>query len=211
MTGISAHLLRLASASRWPRRRSRLACDQRGSTLPEFAMIAPVMILLITGTVEAAHYLMVQTTLESAVSMAARENAVAAALDEDTRDEILRDRITSIMGSYPAAYTGAMTIETKVYRSFDAAIAEPFEDLNGNGIYDEDEPFVDRNGDDLYSEEQSVAGTMGGVGDVVSYDVVYPVKPFFAFLAPIFGETIDITSSTVAKNEPEKSALSGYD
>jgi hypothetical protein len=175
--------------------------------LAEFAIISPVMILLITGTVEAAHYLMVQVTLEGAVTHAARENSVALALDEETRDQAMRERITSAMSAYPSAYSGPMVIETKVFGSFEGVTAEAFEDINDNGVYDEGEPFSDRNGNGIRDQAAQISGTMGGVGDVVSYRVTYPVKPFFPFLKPIFGESMDITSSTVARNEPEKSSL----
>jgi hypothetical protein len=50
-----------------------------------------------------------------------------------------------------------------------------------------------------------VAGKMGDVGDVVAYQVTYPVALYFPFLSPIFGETRDITTATVARNEPERS------
>lgn len=177
---------------------------QDGVAAVEFAMLAPAMILLLSGTIEAAHFLMVQTTLEGAVSQAARENSVALTLDEDTRDAAMRARIGAIMHYYPVADGEELEIETQVYQTFGG---EAFEDLNGNGQYDEGEIFVDRNKNGLRDEATSTGGRMGDVGDVVSYSVTYPVDPFFPFLRQVFGAPLRLSSSTVARNEPERSIL----
>lgn len=186
------------------RRLAALGRAQDGVAAAEFAMLAPAMILLLSGTIEAAHFLMVQATLEGAVSNAARENSVALTLDEDTRDAAMRARIAGIMHYYPAADGEELEIETQVYETLGG---EAFEDLNGNGQHDEGEIFVDRNDNGVRDQATSKGGKMGGVGDVVFYSVTYPVDPFFPFLRQVFGGPLRLTSSTVARNEPERSIL----
>jgi Flp pilus assembly protein TadG len=181
--------------------------DRKGTTAIEFALIAPVMMTLIAGTIEVVHFLMMQVTLESALSLVARENSVALTLTEDERNERMRTRLTDIMHSFPAVDNGVISIETTVYRTFGSAYPEAFDDANENGIYDEGETFDDRNRNGVRDADAPVEGEMGGLGDVVSYSVTYPAKPFFPFLRPIFGDSFDVTSSTVARNEPEKSVL----
>lgn len=186
------------------RRLARSGRAQDGVAAVEFAMLAPAMILLLSGTIEAAHFLMVQSTLEGAVTNAARESAVALTVDEDVRFAAMSDRIEGIMQSYPVAEGEEVKIETQVYRSFGG---EAFEDLNQNGHYDQGEIFVDGNDNGIRDAAQTTGGRLGGVGDVVSYNVTYPVDPFFPFLRPIFGGALRLSSSTVARNEPERSIL----
>ncbi|WP_121116614.1 TadE/TadG family type IV pilus assembly protein [Croceibacterium ferulae] len=185
-------------------RLSALRQREDGVAAVEFAMLAPAMILLLSGTIEAAHFLMVQTTLEGAVTNAARENAVSLTLDEDTRFANMSGRVEGIMQYYPVANGEKLEIETQVYASFGG---EAFEDLNGNGRHDEGETYIDRNGNKVWDKALSKGGRLGDVGDVVSYRVTYPVDPFFPFLRQIFGGPLRLTSSTVARNEPERSIL----
>ena len=188
-------------------RLSALRRQEDGVTVVEFAMLAPVMLLLLAGTIEAAHFLLVQTTLEGAVSDAARASAVALTLNEDERDAAMRARITDIMDSFPVAEGEEMEIVTQVYRTFSGATPEGFEDLNGNGAYDDGELFADRNRNGVRDMAMPTGGRMGDVGDVVSYSVTYPVDPFFPFLEGVFGTPLDLTGNAVARNEPERSIL----
>ncbi|WP_347304338.1 TadE/TadG family type IV pilus assembly protein [Croceibacterium sp. TMG7-5b_MA50] len=189
------------------RRLSHLLRAREGVAAAEFAMLAPAMFLLLMGTVEAAHFLMVQTTLEGAVSRAARENAVALTMGDDERDTAMRARIADIMGTFKVADGQRLEIDTRVYGNFASARTEPFDDADGNGQYDEGEFFQDGNGNGIRDVEVRKAGKMGEVGDVVAYSVTYPVDPVFAFLTPVFGGPLRMTSSTVVRNEPEKSVL----
>jgi len=187
-------------------RLARLHRREDGAAAVEFAVLLPAMLVLLAGTIETAHYLMVQTTLEGAVSRAARENAVALTVDEETRDIAMRARIADVMHYYPMAEGEQVEIETEVFSDFGSARMEPFEDLNGNGIYDPGELFVDRNGNGV-RDRSPKGGRLGDVGDVVAYTVTYPAEPFFFFLQPMFGGAMRLTSSTVARNEPERSNL----
>lgn len=185
----------------------RLRGARRGIAATEFALLAPAMILLITGTVEVAHYLMVKISLEGAVARAARESVARLDLGDDQRDAAMRARITDLMSPHLIAPGGALTIETTVYKSFGTAYPEAYEDLNDNGVYDEGEPFDDRNHNGKRDLDVPVAGKMGDVGDVVAYKVVFPVAPYFDFLKPVFGEKMDLSTYAVARNEPEKGAI----
>jgi Flp pilus assembly pilin Flp len=178
-----------------------------GVAAVEFAMLAPAMFVLLMGTIEAAHFLMVQTALEGAVSRAARENSVDLTSSDEERDTAMRARIAEIMGNFAVADGEQLEIDTRVYSNFGTARTEPFDDADGNGRWDEGEFFTDRNGNGVHDVETRKAGKMGEIGDVVAYSVTYPVDPIFAFLTPIFGGPLHLTSSTVARNEPEKSIL----
>ena len=182
----------------------RCGLDERGVSAVEFAMLAPAMIVLIAGAIEASHFMMVKISLEGAVSTAARESAAKLTLSDDARDAEMRARITSLMAPHKPAPGKDISISTTVYRSFGDSYPEAYEDLNGNGVYDVGEPFNDRDKSGFRSLDAPVTGKMGDVGDVIAYHVVHPTAPYFAFLVPLFGQQINLTVSTVVRNEPER-------
>lgn len=61
---------------------ARLGTDDRGTTAVEFALIAPVLFLLLFGAVEGGRLVFVNAALHRAVGMAARDVAIHA--DEHT-------------------------------------------------------------------------------------------------------------------------------
>ena len=186
---------------------SRLRRDRRGTSATEFAILAPAMIILLAGSIEASHFVMVKVALEGSVSTAAREAVAKVNLSDEARDAQMRARITSLMAPHKPAPGKTISISTTVYRSFGNSYPEGYTDDNGNGLYDEGEPFDDRNKNGVRDTDVPVAGKMGDVGDVVAYHVVFPTAPYFAFLTPVFGKEIGLTSSTVARNEPEKAVV----
>jgi hypothetical protein len=181
--------------------------NRRGSAIVEFAVLAPVMILLISGTIESAHIFMVKIALQGAVETAARESVVNLTISEDARDAKMRARIASLMSPHHVAPGGTLTIDTRVYRTLGSAYPEAFEDSNSNGTYDEGESFDDRNHNGVRDLATAVTGKMGDVGDVVAYEVTFPIVPYFSFLSPIFGEQLNLTTATVSRNEPEKGVV----
>jgi len=181
--------------------------DEEGVAAIEFAMLAPVLILLLMGAIESSHYVMVKIALDGAVATAAREGVAQLNLSEDERDAKMRARIASLMSGHKPAPNETVTISTTVYRKFGDSYPEGFEDLNGNGVYDPSEPYDDRNRNGSRDTSSAVAGKMGDVGDVVAYRVVYPTAPYFDMMKPIFGDKIDLTTSTVARNEPERGVV----
>lgn len=178
--------------------------EEQGVAAIEFAMLSPVMILLLMGAIESAHFVMVKSALDGAVATAARESVAQLNLTEDERDAKMRNRITALMSGYRPAPDRTVTIETTVYRKIGDSSPEPFEDLNRNGVWDSSEPYVDRNRNGTRDLAAPVTGKMGGVGDVVGYSVTYPTAPYFAMLAPIFGDWMDLKTSTISRNEPER-------
>lgn len=182
----------------------KLRSDARGVSAVEFAMLAPVMIMLITGTIEAGHYMMVKTALEGAVNTAARDSIARLTLDQDSRDARMRARIADLMSPYQTAEGHSLSIATTVYKTVGDSYPEAYEDLNENGVYDEGEPFHDRNGNGVRDNSVPVEGKLGDVGDVVRFTVVYPIEPYFALMRPIFGGRMDMKTSIVTRNEPEK-------
>ncbi|GEM_PF-1905800 len=184
--------------------------DASGAALVEFAFLAPVLIMLLAGAIELGRLAMIESALESAVSTAARAARVDLEVPEEQRDEDLRSRIAHYMSPIAPFPGKEMVIETKVYRSFGDSYPESYEDTNRNGQYDgpdglnPGEPFEDRNRNGVYDTAIQQDGVLGGAGDVVSYNVDFPVALLFDFLAVgwLKTEGVHLTSSVVVRNEP---------
>jgi Flp pilus assembly protein TadG len=184
--------------------------DRRAITSVEFAFVAPVMFLFITGGIEAGHVMMARTTLEAGLRKAARYATVNLATADDDRFTQMKAIIDTTMAGYPKPAGRDLTISTTVYENFSKTLLEPFEDVNGNGSYDGPvagvggEPFDDRNRNGVRDVAQSKAGKLGGPGDVVSYSATFPIAFWFGFLEPIFGssQTYAVRATMVIRNEP---------
>lgn len=69
--------------------------DQRGGSAIELALAAPVLLLILIGTIEAAHLYLVQSELTSAARQAARRLAVNAMTTEQT-EAFVRARLSEV-------------------------------------------------------------------------------------------------------------------
>jgi hypothetical protein len=185
--------------------------DRRGLALTEFAMLAPVMILLITGCIELGRIAMIQSSLEASLGRAARKALVDLRMPEATRLANLEASIRETLAAF-SPEPGDIDIETTVYRDFSSSYPEAFEDQNRNGTYDgpngssPGEPFDDRNRNGRRDLAVPLAGSMGQEGQVVTYNVSYRIKPLFGFLPFGFenGQPKILRSSVVSRNEPIK-------
>jgi Flp pilus assembly pilin Flp len=178
--------------------------DDRGLAAVEFAMIAPVMIMMICGFMEYAHVSSARTTLESATMRAAR--AVVASDCPSKRQAIMMNIIEGSMKRVPSANGGQVEVITKSYsdKFGDVGESEPFPDPNGNGKWDIGEPYTDINANNQYDLDMGKVGSIGGVGQVVSYTARYQVSSLFEFISKRFNGTDKymIEASTVVRNEP---------
>lgn len=188
------------------------ARDDHGIAAVEFALIAPIMILMICGFMEYAHLSSARTTLEAATMRAAR--AVAATDCPNEREGIMRSIIENSMINVPSADGGKPQIVTKAYGDkFGDVGGEPFVDRNGNGVYDDDnsitdpdkkDTFTDINGNGEYDEDMGEVGSIGTAGQVISYTAEYKVKSLFGFVSQKYSNAsfYTIRASTVVRNEP---------
>ena len=176
--------------------------DCKGSAVAEFAMIAPVVIMMIAGSVEIGYLAMVRSTLEGVTTTAARRAMTGSC--PETRAEDMRAYVTSSMAPYKARHASP-SVEVKSYgdRLANVGKPEPFVDANANDVYDQGEDFDDLNGDGVWSEDMGSVGDLGGPGDVVVYQSAININPLF----PMLGWASDsglmrITAETVVRNEP---------
>ncbi|WP_293971829.1 TadE/TadG family type IV pilus assembly protein [Sphingomonas sp.] len=187
----------------------RMGADERGATIVEFALILPVLLLLICGAIDLGFLYLAQTTLNGAIMQGAQVASSSMERTEAQRLASLRGGITASMASFSAE---TPTIDAHVYRNFGESFPEDYTDTNHNGAYDgpsgsfPGEAFTDRNGNGHWDADVPVASgatVMGDVGDVVSYSASLPVRHLFGFLG--WGRsTVNLKAYAVVRNEATK-------
>ncbi|MDG2532826.1 TadE/TadG family type IV pilus assembly protein [Sphingomonas sp. HITSZ_GF] len=186
----------------------RLREDERGTTIVEFAMIAPVMGVLLLGAFDIAHTLYLRAVLQGIVQKVGRDSSLETGLDAATQATL----DAKVSGQAKALSNNAtVTITRKWYRTFTNAAAaqfEPFTDTNGNGTCDgpqgstPGEPYEDNNGNGRWDSTGGNTGS-GGAKDAMVYtvSVTYPsMFPLYRFIGGPTTKTV--TASTVLRNQP---------
>ena len=186
----------------------RLARDERGATIIEFAIVAPVMVLLLLGAFDVGHSLYMRAVLQGVVQKAARDATLESGLIGATQTAL--DNKVAVQVK-PLANNATLNFSRQWYRTYEQAAAakfEPFTDTNGNGTCDgpagatPGEPYEDSNGNNLWD---STGGNLnqGGAKDAVLYTVVvsYPrMFPIYNFIGG--SNTTRVTASTILRNQP---------
>ncbi len=183
---------------------NRLIRQTRGVTAIEFAFVAPVVLLLVCGTIEIGHMMFARMVLDGAVVEAARQATASLETSESQRVQIMRGAIQKAMAPFPLAEGQTLDITTVVYKDFNSASPEVYTDSNANHIYDLGEPYVDRNKNGQWDATVPISGsTIGGPGDVVSYTARFPKRILILPIARMIGLTtsIPLSATTVVRNE----------
>jgi hypothetical protein len=173
--------------------------DDGGNAAVEFALLAPVLILMVTASFEIAILLFVGGTVESAVLAASRYGITGFTEEGVSREERIRAIIADRTLGFVAAE--AADIRTLVYPSFDQiGRPEPFTDANRNGARDPGEGFTDTNGNGQWDDDMGREGS-GGPGDIVLYEIEYQTGAVTRLLEPIFGRIV-FHAAVAVRNEP---------
>ncbi|MFB0612006.1 TadE/TadG family type IV pilus assembly protein [Aurantiacibacter poecillastricola] len=184
---------------RVPQHRRRLReciADERGVTVVEFALVAPVFILLLVGTLDIGQMVYAQSVLNGAVQTAARG---ASLEDGDTAaaDQIVLDRVDGIMPGVEIDAT-----RTSYYDFADIERPEQWNDEDDNNVCNDGESYVDENSNGQWDDDIGVSGN-GGANDVVIYTVTATYEPLFKVpFTPESWATRTLESTAVKKNQP---------
>lgn len=176
----------------------RFRRDQRGTALIEFALTAPVFLLLLVGVFDYCWQMYAQQVLQGAVSQAARLSTLEAyAEDQQSLDANVKSKVLSVFRNADVKF------KRLAYESFDqVGKPEPLTDKNGNNVWDPGECFEDMNGTGSWEADRGTSGN-GGADDVVLYQVSMKfnrVLPTWRMLGQ--PEETTLTSSTVLRNQP---------
>lgn len=181
---------------------ARLRRDSRGATIIEFAIVAPVMCLLLLGAFDFSHTLYTRAVLQGVVQKTARD-ATLETNDATATEAALDAKVTK---QIKAMYnTANVTITRRFYRTFSeaaAARAERFTDTNGNSRCDANEPYEDSNRNSVWDADGGNAG-QGGAKDATLYTVQISY-PRLMPLTRLIGASAStkVTAQTVLRNQP---------
>jgi Flp pilus assembly protein TadG len=179
-----------------------LCSERRAATVVEFALIAPVLAMLLMGAFDIGHRLYMNAALQGVVQKTARDSAleggtstaVAAALDKQVADQV---RLL--------ASDGKVTITRRFFRTYAAAAAkkaETFTDTNKNGTCDAGEPYEDANLNNNWDRDGGNSG-QGGAKDATVYTATVTYPRLFPFWKMVGGSgTATVSATTVLRNQP---------
>jgi Flp pilus assembly pilin Flp len=175
--------------------------NETGVTAIEFAVITPVLLLLLFGIIEFSLIMLVSNVMESSTSISSRLGKTGFAEAGLSREQTIRNSIEQHAGSLlNPAY---ITVTSRYYEQFDEiGDAEPWNDSNHNGVAEAGE-YTDINGNGQYDADMGLAG-YGNADDIVVYTVTYPWSVMTPFLRELIGRdgVFTITTHAVVKNEP---------
>jgi Flp pilus assembly protein TadG len=176
--------------------------DERGATIIEFAIVAPVMGLMLLGGFDIAHSLYMRSVLQGVVQKTARDATLEGGSVAATQ-QALDDKVTAQVKAL--ANNGVITIRRRYYRTFSdvaAARAETWNDLNKNNLCDNGELYEDANLNAAWDRDGGNQG-QGGAKDATLYTVEVSYPRFFPLYSFIGGSTTTkISATTVLKNQP---------
>ena len=171
--------------------------NTRGATIVEFAIVSPVMILMMMGLGDLSYQVYAQSILNGAMQKAGRDSAIQGGANNTAAIDA---KVSAMVKNI--AKNATITFTRKNYDSFSVIKPEPFTDTNGNGVRNAGECYTDINGNNQWDADPGETG-QGGANDVT----VYTATVTYPHLFPVVGllgwpSTQTITASTLLKNQP---------
>ncbi len=176
--------------------RLALLQDNRGTSAVEFAMIAPVMLMTLFGMFDIGHAQYTRALLEGRIERASR-----AATIEGASTSSIDARLTAAVKQVAPGAT--ITFKRTSLTDFsDLGLPEDFDDINKDGLCNDNEPFEDSNGNNSYDVVRGKSGN-GAARDVILYQVEVRYKRILP-IGRLIGQsdTMKIDATTVLRNQP---------
>lgn len=174
-----------------------------GSSFVEFALVAPAVLLGIAGVIDFMMVMFVTSLVEGGLQDASRLGRTGYQPAGVSREDAIRASVAD--ATIGLVDMNDVQITYTIYPGFDlVGQPEPYEDIApANGAYDTGEPFNDVNGNGVWDADMGVAG-LGEPGDVVLYRVYYEWQALTPLVAPFFGPDgkAPIAASIAVRNEP---------
>ena len=171
--------------------------DRKGATIIEFAIVAPVMLMMIMGLGDILLQAYAQAVLDGAMQKAGRDSAIqgganaTAAIDGTVRAAV--DAVT---------HNATYVTTRRAYANFSAARPEVFTDSDNDNVHDPRECFFDVNGNRQWDDDPGSVG-QGGADDATLYTMTVTFDRVFPIAGLVGGSTTKtLTSRTVLKNQP---------
>jgi Flp pilus assembly protein TadG len=158
--------------------------------------------MVLLGAFDVGHTLYMRSVLQGIIQKVARDSALESGTDSDQQtylDNEVKAQVRAL------ANNSTITITRRYYRTFSdaaAAQAEPFTDTNHDGRCDNGEPYEDDNGNNVWDSDGADAG-QGGAKDTVLYTVTVSYPRLFPIQNFVGGaSTTTISGATVLANQP---------
>ncbi len=179
-----------------------LVHEKKGATIVEFAIVVPVLLLLIIGLFDITYNLYMISTLQGVVQKAARDSTLQSA-NPAVADAALDAKVTSqVHALYPSA---TVTPSRRFYRTYadaSAKKAETWTDTDHDGTCDHGEPFTDTNNNGVWDVDGGNGG-QGGAKDRTVYTVTVTYPRMFPIANMIgWSKTVTLAATTVLANQP---------
>jgi Flp pilus assembly protein TadG len=171
--------------------------DDRAATIVEFALILPVLCMMLLGTLDLGYRSYVNSVVQGALHDAARMATVGG-----VTTALIQTYVQNKLQAFSRNAT--ITITTRSYSDY-SGVSTPehiTQDTAPIGTYNHGDCFEDANGNGVYDADQGRSGT-GGSEDVVYFEVsmtypqIVPVGRLFGW-----GSTVTTTQNTVLRNQP---------
>ena len=175
----------------------RLRRDSKAVTIVEFAMVAPVMLLLLLGLFDLGYRAYASSVLQGALHDAARM-ATVGGYSLAQIDARAKTRLSNF------ATRSTVTTATASYYEF-SGVSQPEKivgDTAPTNSYNPGDCFEDVNGNNGYDTDRGRSGT-GNADDIVRYRVTINFTRIFP-LGYLLGwpPTQSLSSETVLRNQP---------
>lgn len=182
----------------------RLKNNQDGASIMEFGLIAPVVMVMMLGTMDIGHSYFVRATLDGAMQNAARSSSLEGSATL-TAQELVDLRVeSSILALAPNA---TITSTRRYYKTFsEAALARAetvIEPPAGADLKcDPGESFMDANDNGIWDADGGSNG-QGGAKDIViikfkvSYPRLFPMAKLLGLPA-----NVELESNSILANQP---------
>lgn len=175
----------------------RISPDQRGAAAVEFALVAPVLLMLVFGIFDVGHNMYTSSMLQGSIQQAARRATIQGS-DDATLDALVTQAVHSVS---PYA---TLEFSRTAYTNFsDISRPEDFTDIDSDGTCNNGEAYEDTNGNGTWDVDRGVEG-QGSARDAVLYRVTTTYRRLFPVAQFIPGQTDDFTleTQTVLRNQP---------
>lgn len=168
----------------------------------EFALIMPLLVMMMFGTIEVGLIMFTQSLMEGALRDASRYGITGQITDEE-------DRLVTIKNLISSRTVGLVDMDTaKIdvlsYPNFGKiGTGEAYLDGNGNAQYDAGETFTDENDNDVWDADIGNSGA-GNAGDVVLYRIQYDWPLISSYMDSFIGDggKLPLSASVAVRNEP---------
>ena len=174
-----------------------LRADSKGATIVEFALILPVMCMMLLGTLDLGYRSYVSSVVQGALHDAARMATVGG---------VTTAQIQTMVQNKLQAFSrnATITTSTRSYSDYSGVkVAETItQDTAPFGVYNQGDCFQDANGNGVYDTDRGRSGT-GGAEDVVYFEVTM-TYPHIVPVGRLFGWSSNVTTTqnTVLRNQP---------